>query len=102
MLAYASSHTVQSKDRADLRGKREAPGCRMIIERLDAEMVARAKQRPALGIPDREGEVALQKGRTCLAPFEIGAHQKRRVGDRPVAYAEPSQKLVAVVQPAIG
>lgn len=65
-------------------------------------MVARAKQRLALAVPYREGEVALQVGRASLAPFQVGVHDEHRVGNRPVAQAQPRQKLVAIVQPAIG
>jgi len=65
-------------------------------------MVARAKQRLTLAVPYRESEVALQVGRAGLAPFQVGAHDEHRVGKRPVAQTQPRQKLVAVVQPAIG
>ena len=54
-----------------------------VIERLDAQMIATAKQTFSRTIPDPEGEVAQQVVDTVLSPGEIGAQKELDIGRGP-------------------
>src|SRR3569623_1462302 len=49
-------------------------GQQRVVERLDAETVAREEQRLAVAIPDREGEHAAQALDAAVAPLLPGLH----------------------------
>src|SRR3569623_1089646 len=55
-------------------------GQQRVVERLDAETVAREEQRLAVAIPDREGEHAAHAFHAGLAPLLPGVHDHLRVG----------------------
>ena len=50
-----------------------------IIERLDADVIAREVQASLLIVPDREGKHAVEPWQTRLAPFGQGRQQNFRV-----------------------
>ncbi len=53
------------------RGEADTLARETVIQRLDAESVARQEQLLPAAVPDREGEHAVQAGRTVLAPLGI-------------------------------
>ena len=74
--------------RLQFRGKQHtAVTQQRVIERLDAQMIARHEQRFALGVPHRKGEHAAQVSHAVLVPMQPGVQQHLGIGMRakPVA-----------------
>ena len=72
----------EREERLHLRGKNEGAGRRGVVEGLDAEPIARARQPPARAVPDGVGEHPLEMGEAIVAPVSIGLKQHLRVGPR--------------------
>jgi len=72
----------------------------VIIEGLDAHMVARAEQRLAIRVPDDEREVAEHVLDGRLTPAEVGAQDEVAVGGVSGRFEEGAE-LGAVVESRI-
>src|SRR3569623_3631856 len=75
-------------------------GQQRVVERLDAETVAREEQRLAVAIPDREGEHAAHALDAAVAPLLPGVHDHLSVGARTKGVAGGDQlrhQLLVVV-----
>ena len=101
----AARNFPRAEERLDLGGEDQGPGRLVIVERLDAAMIARAKERlPAL-VPDGKGKIAQESFRRVFAPLLVRAKDQLAVGDlavRPLGESERGDELIAVVDPGVG
>src|SRR2546422_268172 len=82
-FVQTTRHVREREQPLDLRREAEQPARRVVVvERLDAEMVARAEQRRAARVPDGKREVAQQVLRATLAPALVGGEDELSVRDR--------------------
>ena len=79
---HAAPEARVREDRAGLRGEDQTVLVRPVVERLDAEPVAREQQALAPLVPDPEGEDAAQVIHAGVAPFLVGVEDHLRVGRR--------------------
>ena len=63
------------EDRLGLGAEQHARRGRVVVQRLDTHPVADEQQFLTAGVPDREGEHAVQPVGDVLAPFEVGPQQ---------------------------
>jgi hypothetical protein len=75
-----AGETVSSQQRIELGAEEKSAGCEPgIIQRLDAEGVARDKKPPFPVIPDGEREHAAETGQAIFLPVGIGLQEHFRV-----------------------
>ena len=79
--------------RLELGGENEDAGVIAVMQRLDAEAVARQKQPPLAGIPDGEGPHAVETKLALLAPLGIGSQDDLAVGVGDEAVTETAEFL---------
>ena len=72
---HARLRALEAEKLLDLGGEGEPARPCDVIERLDAEPVARGEERPSLAIPQHESEHAAKTIERRLAPDHIGAQQ---------------------------
>src|SRR3989475_449551 len=82
-------HTGERKQRLDLRCKDERAGRHGIIEGLDAQSIAGAKQPAPRAVPDGEGKHAVEAGEAPFPPMAVGLQQHFGVGPGREGVAEP-------------
>src|SRR2546423_2981906 len=75
-----AGHRRIGEERLDFGGKAYYPGVEDVIQRLDAEVVARQEQALPSLVPERIGEDTVQVGRTVFCPLLVGMHQDLSVG----------------------
>src|SRR5881396_2603272 len=75
------------QNRLDLRREQELVPRERVVQRLDAEPIAREEQPPPGPIPEREGEHAIQALDAALAIVFVRVHDRLGVAARPVAVA---------------
>src|SRR5919108_2226580 len=94
-MANAIQRIAQDQQRANLR----------IIERLDAEMIARAKEFFVLSVPDGKREIACQVINASLAPRCIGLQEqfavRRARTHLPLGALQLRDQLLARIQPRV-
>src|SRR5690606_1197913 len=101
-LVETAWHLGQRVQRLDLRPKREVSSrAVMVIERLDAEVIAGTEQLPGRVVPDREGEVADEAVYARLTPDGIRSEDEFAIRQR-LRNAEGGDQLGAVVDTRIG
>ena len=71
----------QHRELLDLGGEREEPvGREPVVERLDAEPVARGKDRPGLAVVEHEREHAVEPVQAVPPPLGVGVEEHLGVG----------------------
>src|SRR5207247_9244703 len=98
-LVEPPRHLSEREQALDLGGQGEQPAGRVVVvDRLDAEVVARAEQRLATRVPDGEREIAEQTLWAALAPAFVRREDQRGIGDRGsrFGYVERPDQLGAV------
>ena len=74
------AHEARVEEGADLRGERDAPAVAPPVEGLDAELVASGDEPSLAGVPEREGEDAVQLAHAIGAVLLVGVHDDLAVG----------------------
>src|SRR5579872_4638815 len=80
------------EQRLDLGGKRKQPAVPVVVEGLDAQAIARAKQAAPLSIPDGEGEHATEQVETTGAMLFVSMQDGFGVRARLVTIARSFQR----------
>ena len=83
----------QGEERLEFGGEGEGAGVIAVMQRLDAETVARQEQPPVAGIPDGEGPHAIEAQLALRAPLRIGGEDDLAVGVGDKTVAEAAQLL---------
>ena len=83
----------QGEKRLEFGGEDEGAGVIAVMQRLDAEAVARQEQPTLSGIPDGEGPHAIEAQLALLSPLRIGGEDDLAVGVGDETVAEATQLL---------
>src|SRR5207249_9261743 len=86
-VASSAGRFGRAQNRLDLRREQELVRRERVVQRLDAEPIAREEQPPPGPIPEREGEHAIQALDAALAIVFVRVHDRLGVAARPVAVA---------------
>src|SRR5262249_26676380 len=92
------------EDGLDFRGERERLAVKAVEERLLADTVARQQQFPAAGVPEGEGEHAVEALETIGAPADVGHQDDFGVaigGEGEAVLLEDTAELEEVVDLAV-
>src|SRR5262249_49337137 len=96
----------QAQQGLDLgRKNKSPPRQRVIIERLDAKVIAGTEQRLLASVPKREGKVAQELLRAAVPPLFVRRQDQlaiRDLSDRAAAAAKGRQQFLPVVDPSVG
>src|SRR5215472_53667 len=76
-------HATVFDDGLDLRGKNHPPLVEVVVEGLDADAIARAKQLLLALVPDRKREHPIESLDTVLTMFLVGVDDDFTVGMGP-------------------
>ena len=85
------------QDRLDLRGVAEVVADHGVVQRLDAEIIAREEQRFGLFVIDREREHPAQAGQAFLIPLLKGVHEHLAVGTGAELMSQLLQLLLKIL-----
>ena len=91
-------------ERLELRGEGDSPGGRDVVQRLDAEAVARQEERAGAGVPDRAGEHATQPFHDLGPQLFVQVHDRFGVAmsaDHVPARDQSRPQLAVVVDLAV-
>jgi hypothetical protein len=84
------------EQRLDFRSEGEQAPVPVIIERLDAQAIARAEQSAPAAVPDGEGEHASELVEAAGAALLVGVQDGLGVGARAVAMARPFERRAQI------
>ena len=92
------------KELVKLGGDQDEVAAAVVIERSDAEYIARAEERAVAAIPHSESEIAQDVDRSVFSPLQIGF--QNQFGVRAIAQCRPFglerfTEIFAVVDAAI-
>ena len=99
-----SPHSRIMKELVKLRGDQDEVAAAVVIERPDAEYIARTEESAKAAIPNSESEIAQDADRSVFSPLQVGF--QNQFGIRVVAQCRPLglesfTEIFAVVDAAV-
>jgi len=94
------------EDRLDLGTEQQGPGQDGVVQRLDADPIARQEQLAAPAVPDRQGEHPFESMQEVRPLLLVEVQQRLGVGARPVTvsfgFQFPAQDCMVVDLAVVG